>query len=135
MSRFGLPGLWELITPSSNLWFGWGLKQTCSSPQDLSNNIKNISRRGVLTPEIELWNFGSPKGWNIPIRNKYKNFKSHVQVTMPLVNSAWNKLKILNEKIPLFPLINKFERKLANVLCLKAGECMGVCLDNLLVCN
>jgi hypothetical protein len=46
-----------------------------------------------------------------------------------------NKLKILNEKIPLFPLINKFEGKLANVLCLKTGECMGVCLDNLLVCN
>jgi hypothetical protein len=34
--RFGLPGLWELITPGSDLWLGWGLKQTCSSPQELS---------------------------------------------------------------------------------------------------
>ncbi len=30
LSRFGLPGLWEFITPSSDLRLGWGLKQTCS---------------------------------------------------------------------------------------------------------
>ncbi len=36
---------------------------------------------------------------------------------------------------PLFPLTNKLEGKLTNALCLKAGECMSVCLDNLLVCN
>ncbi len=39
LSRFGLPGLWELITPSSDLELGWGLKQTCSSPQELSNSL------------------------------------------------------------------------------------------------
>jgi hypothetical protein len=39
------------------------------------------------------------------------------------------------KKFSLFPLINKFEGKLANDLCLKVGECMGECLDNLLVCN
>jgi hypothetical protein len=37
--RFGLIGLWELITPSSYLWLGWRLKQTCSSPQELSNSV------------------------------------------------------------------------------------------------
>ncbi len=37
--RFGLPRLWELITPNSNLRLGWGMKQTCSSPQELSNNV------------------------------------------------------------------------------------------------
>jgi len=31
--------LWELITPGSNLGLRWGLKQTCSSPQDLSNGM------------------------------------------------------------------------------------------------
>jgi hypothetical protein len=39
LSQFGLPGLWELITPSSDLQLGWGLKQTCSSPQELSNGV------------------------------------------------------------------------------------------------
>jgi hypothetical protein len=39
LSRFGLSGLWKLITPSSDLRLGWGLKQTCSSPQELSNGV------------------------------------------------------------------------------------------------
>jgi hypothetical protein len=39
LSRFGLPGLWELTTPGSDLVLGWGLKQTCSSPQELSNGV------------------------------------------------------------------------------------------------
>jgi hypothetical protein len=113
LSRFGLSGLWQLITPCSDLWSWWSLKQTCSSPwdffngvlhsacthrgqvdsrllmvgsqtasltpgpsfahnlcckcpngpceafstftlQDLSNGIKNTSRRGGLTPKIEF---------------------------------------------------------------------------------
>jgi hypothetical protein len=41
LSRFGLPGLWELITPSSNLRLRRGLKQTCSSPQELSNGVSH----------------------------------------------------------------------------------------------
>jgi len=41
MSWFGLPGLWELITPDSNLWLGQSLKQTCSSPQELSNGVSH----------------------------------------------------------------------------------------------
>jgi hypothetical protein len=39
LSRFGLPGLWELITPSSDLGLEQGLKQTCSSPQEISNGV------------------------------------------------------------------------------------------------
>jgi hypothetical protein len=39
LSGFGLPRLWELITPSSDLGLGWDLKQTCSSPQDISNGV------------------------------------------------------------------------------------------------
>jgi len=41
LSRFGLPWLWELITPSPDLRLGWGLKQTCSSPQELSNSVSH----------------------------------------------------------------------------------------------
>jgi hypothetical protein len=36
-------GLWELITPSSDLWLGWGLKQTCSSPHELSNGVSHFT--------------------------------------------------------------------------------------------
>ncbi len=39
LSRFGLLGLWELITPVSDLGLGWGLKKTWSSPQELSNSV------------------------------------------------------------------------------------------------
>jgi hypothetical protein len=39
LSLFGLPGLWQLITPCSDLRLGWGLKKTCSCPWDLSNGV------------------------------------------------------------------------------------------------
>jgi hypothetical protein len=38
-----------------------------STLQDLSNDIKNASMRGVLTPKIALWVFGSPEGLLSPI--------------------------------------------------------------------
>jgi len=41
LSRFGLLGLWELITPGSDLGLGWGLKQTCSSLQDISKGVSH----------------------------------------------------------------------------------------------
>jgi hypothetical protein len=37
-----------------------------STLQDISNNIKNTSRQGVLTPIIKLWVFGSPRGLPSP---------------------------------------------------------------------
>jgi hypothetical protein len=39
LSRFGLSGLCEVITPCSDLCLGRGLKQTCSSPWKLSNGM------------------------------------------------------------------------------------------------
>jgi hypothetical protein len=39
LSRFGLSGFWEFITPCSDLQLRWGLKQTCSSPWELSNGV------------------------------------------------------------------------------------------------
>jgi len=41
LSWFGLLGLWELIIPSSDLRLWWGLKRTCSSPQELSNGVSH----------------------------------------------------------------------------------------------
>jgi hypothetical protein len=34
-----VPGLWELITPDCEVWSRRGLNQTCSSRQDLSNDV------------------------------------------------------------------------------------------------
>jgi len=41
LSRFGLSGLWAFIIFHSNLRLGRGLKQTCSSPWDLSNGVSH----------------------------------------------------------------------------------------------
>jgi len=41
LSQLRLLGLWELITPDSYLKLGWGLKQTYSSPQELSNGLSH----------------------------------------------------------------------------------------------
>jgi hypothetical protein len=39
LSRFRPVRLWEFINLSSDLQLGWGLKQTCSSLQELSNGV------------------------------------------------------------------------------------------------
>jgi len=41
LSRFGLSGLCEFITFNSNLRLGWGLKKTCSSCWELSNDVSH----------------------------------------------------------------------------------------------
>jgi hypothetical protein len=40
---FRLPGLWQLLTPHSDLWLGWGPKQTCSSLWELSNGLLHFA--------------------------------------------------------------------------------------------
>jgi len=55
MSRFELPGLWELIIPGLDFGLGWGLKQSFSSPQELSNNMLHsvCTHRG----RVDSWLF------------------------------------------------------------------------------
>ncbi len=43
LPQFGLPRLWKLIIPSSNLRLKWSLKQTCSSPQELLNGVSHFT--------------------------------------------------------------------------------------------
>jgi hypothetical protein len=43
LSRFGLPGLWAFITSLPDLRLGRGLKQTCSSPRELSNGVSHFT--------------------------------------------------------------------------------------------
>jgi hypothetical protein len=43
LSRVGVPRLWELISPGSNLWLEWGLNQSCSSHRELFNAMSHSS--------------------------------------------------------------------------------------------
>jgi len=67
LSRFGLSGLCEFITLCSDLWLGWGIKQTCSSPWELSNGVlqphfwKSV-RMTLTLPKLGAWeSSGTPK--------------------------------------------------------------------------
>jgi hypothetical protein len=42
----GVPGLWELITPSCQVWSRRGLNQSCSPCRDLSNDISHSAFGG-----------------------------------------------------------------------------------------
>jgi len=54
VSRFGLPGFWELITPGSDLGLERGLKKTCSSPRELSNDVSHFicAHRGQVDSQL-----------------------------------------------------------------------------------
>ncbi len=103
LSQFGLPGLWELITPGSDLGLGWGLKQTCSSPQELSNGVSHSiwthqnrvdsrlfvvgSQTASLTPDLSfahnLW-CGCPNGsweaiFDIYTSRPFQRYKEHLK--------------------------------------------------------
>jgi hypothetical protein len=43
LSWFGLPGLWAFITSHPDLRLGRGLKQTCSSPWELSKGVLHFT--------------------------------------------------------------------------------------------
>jgi hypothetical protein len=45
LSRFGLLGVRVFVTSCSDLWLGWGLKQSCRSIQELSNAMLHFSYR------------------------------------------------------------------------------------------
>ncbi len=54
LSGFGLPGLWAFITSCSNLRLGWVLKQTYSSPWELSNGVlhSTCTHRGQVDSQL-----------------------------------------------------------------------------------
>jgi hypothetical protein len=45
LSRVRVLGLWELISPGSDLRLEWGLNQSCSSPWELSKMLHSYSKR------------------------------------------------------------------------------------------
>jgi hypothetical protein len=54
LSWFGLPGLWEFITPCSDFRLGWGLKKPCNSPWELSNDVSHstCTHRGWVDSQL-----------------------------------------------------------------------------------
>jgi hypothetical protein len=61
-----LPALLLPITWATNVQMTNARPFSISTLQDLSNDTKNISMRGVLGPAVELWTFGSPGRLQIP---------------------------------------------------------------------
>jgi len=59
--------LLSTITCAANIQMAHVRPFWTSTLQDLSNGIKNISMRGVLTPKITLWILGNPRGFPSPI--------------------------------------------------------------------
>jgi hypothetical protein len=59
LSRFGLLELWTFTTSCSDLQLGWGLKQSCSSPQELSNAMLLSFCRGGIWVDSQLLVVGS----------------------------------------------------------------------------
>ncbi len=59
LSQVGLPGLWTLITPGSNLRLEWGLNQSCSSPREFSNSLSHSFCRRWEEVDSQLLVVGS----------------------------------------------------------------------------
>jgi len=64
LSWFGLPGLCKIITFCSDLLLGWGLKQTCSSLQELSNGVSH----STCTHQVGLIPNFQWSGIKLPVR-------------------------------------------------------------------
>jgi hypothetical protein len=61
-----LPALRLPITWAENVQMAYARSFWTSKLQDVSIDIKNTSRRGVLPSVVELWSCGSPEGLQIP---------------------------------------------------------------------
>jgi hypothetical protein len=118
LSRFGLPGLWQLITPCSDLRSRWGLKQTCNSPRELSNDMSYYtcahrsrvdswllvvgSQTTSLTPGLSFAHnlcCKCPNGpceaiFDIYASRPFQRYKEHLKERC---FSPWNRVLILRE--------------------------------------
>ncbi len=59
LSRVGVPGLWELISPDFNIQLERGLNQSCSSPWELFNAMLHCFCRRQEEVEYQLLVVGS----------------------------------------------------------------------------
>ncbi len=61
-SKWGVPQLWRPIIFCANLWLRWGLKQSCSLCQKLSNYMQHITYTQVNKGDSQLLMVGSQIG-------------------------------------------------------------------------
>jgi len=66
LSRVGLPGLWELISPGSDFRLEWGLNQSCSSPWELFNALSHSFCRRWEEVDSQILVVGSQTASLIP---------------------------------------------------------------------
>jgi len=59
LSRVGLPGLWTLTTPGSDLRLEWGVNQSYSSPRELSNALSHSICKRREEVDFRLFVVGS----------------------------------------------------------------------------
>jgi len=59
LSRFGLPGLWTLITPRPELGLGRSLNQSCSSHRELFNSVSHFTYTHRIRVDSRLLVVGS----------------------------------------------------------------------------
>jgi hypothetical protein len=54
LSRFGFLGIWAIVTFCLDLRLGWGLNQSCSFPQELSNGVSHstCTHRGQVDSRL-----------------------------------------------------------------------------------
>jgi len=66
LSRVGLPRLWELISPGSDLRLEWGLNQSCSSPRELFSALLHSFCRRREEVDSQILVVGSQTASLIP---------------------------------------------------------------------
>jgi hypothetical protein len=61
-SKLGFPQLWTAITSSTNLRLRWGMKKSCSPPQELSNDMCHATFTQINRGDSRLLVVGSQIG-------------------------------------------------------------------------
>jgi len=113
LPRLGLPQLWSAITLRADLWWRWGLKQSCISHRELSNTMLHTtctqgnrvdswllvvgSQTADLIPSLSFGHnlcFRCPNGWCEPILDIYvpRSFQWYKERLKPLKFDLLNRL-------------------------------------------
>jgi hypothetical protein len=111
LPRLGLPRLRGAITLRTDLWWKWGLKQSCSLHQELSNGMLHVTLTQItrvdswlLVVESQIANstpcvsfghnfcFRCPNGWCKHVLDIYvpRAFHWYKQLLKPLSFDPWN---------------------------------------------
>jgi len=91
-SKLGLLQLWRPITFCADLWLKWGLKQSCTPHQELSNSMWHSTftqvNRGdswllVVKSQIDTLTFGASFGHNLCFKYSNGSWKPILDIYVP----------------------------------------------------